>query len=55
MPLKKYFVTEITEDGCLVTYISEVQHEELEVANRSSIWHKTPSGWKLRIHQGTPA
>ena len=28
-------------------YISEVQHEELEVANRSSIWHKTPSGWKL--------
>ena len=55
MPPKKFSVTEITEDVCLITHIGEVQHEELEVADRSSIWHKTPSGWKLRFHQGTPA
>ena len=54
-PLKNFKVTELTSDVFLVTYQSEVQHEDLEISNRSSIWHKTQDGWKLRFHQGTPA
>ena len=55
LPLKNFAVTRMTEDVYLVTYVSEVQHDVLEVANRSSIWHITSTGWKLRFHQGTPA
>jgi len=54
MPLKEFTVHEIDERVVLITYISEVQYDELEVANRSSIWLKTNVGWKLKFHQGTP-
>ena len=54
LPLKEFNVHEIDEKVVLITYISEVQYEELEVGNRSSIWKKTDSGWKLKFHQGTP-
>lgn len=53
-PLKNFNVHSLDENNVLVTYISEVQYEELEKANRSSIWSKTEEGWKLRFHQGTP-
>lgn len=54
LPLKSFEVKKITNDVVLLTYISEVQYEELEVANRSSIWSKTADEWKMRFHQGTP-
>lgn len=53
-PLKNFKVEMIAENVALVTYISEVTYEKVEVGNRSSIWIKTPSGWQLRFHQGTP-
>ena len=53
LPLKDFKIQLITEDVALVTYISEVQYDELEVGNRSSLWLKTPTGWQLQFHQGT--
>ena len=53
-PLKNFKVHPITTDSVLVTYISEVRYEEIEFANRSSIWIKQDGTWKLRFHQGTP-
>ncbi len=53
-PLKNFEVHQITDDVVLVTYVSEVQYEELEVGNRSSLWLRTLDGWKLKFHQGTP-
>lgn len=53
LPLKNFTVHEISEKVFLVTYISEVQYEELEIGNRSSLWKKTEEGWKLKFHQGT--
>lgn len=54
LPLKNFKITALDKNNVLVTYISEVQYEELEKANRCSVWSKTESGWKLRFHQGTP-
>lgn len=53
-PLKNFSITLIDTNVALVTYISEVMYEEMEVANRSSIWLKTPAGWQIKFHQGTP-
>lgn len=55
LPLRDFKIHLITEDVALVTYISEVQYDELEVGNRSSLWLKTPDGWQLQFHQGTVA
>ena len=54
LPLIDFQVNMIDENVYLVTYISKVMYEELEVGNRSSIWSKTATGWKLWFHQGTP-
>jgi hypothetical protein len=54
IPLQNFNVHLLDEKNVLITYQSEVQYEELEKANRSSIWSKTGDGWKLRFHQGTP-
>src|SRR5262245_52650499 len=55
LPLSRFHVRLITEDVALVSYISEVTcGETIERANRSSVWSKQPTGWKLRFHQGTP-
>ncbi len=53
-PLKDFAVHEINDDVVLVTYISEVQYEQIEIGNRSSIWVKRDGEWRLRFHQGTP-
>ena len=53
LPLKDFKIHSITEEVVLVTYISEVQYDELEIGNRSSLWLKTPTGWQLQFHQGT--
>lgn len=44
----------ITEDVALVTYVSEVRHDALDLANRSSLWVRRNDRWQLRFHQGTP-
>lgn len=54
LPLKNFKVHPVSNDVVLVTYISEVYYDGLSVSNRSSLWLKTPEGWKLRFHQGTP-
>jgi hypothetical protein len=46
-------VNEIAQGVGLVTYVSEVLYEELEIGNRSSLWTRSPKGWQLRFHQGT--
>lgn len=53
-PLEQFSVHLITDEVALVTYVSRVQYEVLEVANRSSLWSKKNDGWKLKFHQGTP-
>jgi hypothetical protein len=54
LPLKDFVIHALSSDVVLITYISEVAYETLEVANRSSIWIRTPTGWQLEFHQGTP-
>jgi len=53
LPLKNFKIHPVSDDTVLITYISEVQDETLEIGNRSSLWIKTPTGWQLRFHQGT--
>ncbi len=52
--LEDFQIRQIDKKVFLVTYVSRVMFEELEVANRSSLWLKTEKGWKLQFHQGTP-
>jgi hypothetical protein len=55
LPLPKFAARLIAADVALVTYVSEVKFTDVtERANRSSLWSRYPTGWKLRFHQGTP-
>ncbi len=54
LPLKDFSVHSVDTNVFLVTYISEVMYDKLQIGNRSSLWLKTPAGWRLRFHQGTP-
>jgi hypothetical protein len=48
----------IAEDVALVTYRSVRINPvtgETSAALRSSLWIREPTGWRVRIHQGTPA
>ena len=54
LPLKDFEVHLIQPDVVLVTYISERLVDKLEISNRSSLWVRTPEGWQLKFHQGTP-
>jgi hypothetical protein len=39
----------------LVTYTSETRYpDEIQWADRSTLWAETPEGWQARFHQGTP-
>ena len=44
----------LADDIALLTYVSEVQHQALDLANRTSIWVHRDGRWQLRFHQGTP-
>lgn len=55
LPLKNFQAHWIDCNTTLTTYISEITDDELEIGNRSSIWVKTETGWRLRFHQGTKA
>ena len=55
LPLKDFRARHLSEDIVQITYVSEVEHDGvIQHANRSSIWSRTPEGWTLRFHQGTP-
>lgn len=55
IPLVDFKVRLLDVDIVQLTYISVVNYPEGEQrALRSSIWSRTPSGWQLRFHQGTP-
>lgn len=55
IPLPNFNVQLLAENIPLVTYDSEVRLNGLvERARRSSIWIRSPGGWVLRFHQGTP-
>ncbi|HUB43160.1 MAG TPA: DUF4440 domain-containing protein [Streptosporangiaceae bacterium] len=43
--------TWIAEGVVLVTYVSDDGERR---CNRSSIWRRTPAGWRVYFHQGTP-
>lgn len=51
-----YALTALAEDCALLTYRSAHRSDAGLVlpALRSSIWRRTPAGWQLFYHQGTP-
>jgi hypothetical protein len=54
LPLPKFEVRLIDTNVALVTYISEVCYGKIkELANRSSLWSRYSTGWRIRFHQGT--
>lgn len=54
LPLAAFTVRLVGEGVALVTYVSEVQYERLERANRLSLWVFNGDRWWLMFHQATP-
>jgi hypothetical protein len=55
LPLPDFKARLLSHDVAQVTYNSAVTCDEVVLhARRSSIWSRTPSGWVLRFHHGTP-
>ena len=55
LPLSDFKARLLTQDLAQVTYNSAVTYDGAVLrARRSSIWSRTPNGWVLRFHQGTP-
>ena len=55
LPLPDFKARLLTQDVAQVTYASAVTYDGVVLrARRSSIWARTPRGWVLRFHQGTP-
>lgn len=55
LPLPHLQVRLLDVDTAQLTYDSAVTYNGVqEHAHRSSIWSRTPAGWVLRFHQGTP-
>ena len=55
LPLPNLAIRLVHPDVALVTYETEVAYASgRERARRSSLWTRTPGGWQLRFHQGTP-
>lgn len=52
--LRDFRLSMLADDVALLTYVSEVQHEQLDLANRASVWVWRDGRWQLRFHQGTP-
>ena len=53
LPLPGLRIELLTPDVALVHYVSR-KLDGSGAANRSSVWLRTPDGWRLRFHQGTP-
>ncbi|WP_432331893.1 DUF4440 domain-containing protein [Agrobacterium rosae] len=55
IPLLNFHARQLSPEIVQATYVSEVAYgDDVERANRSSIWSRNGDGWKLRFHQGTP-
>lgn len=55
IPLPNFNVRLLTKDIAQVTYNSEITVDGIvQIGRRSSIWSRSPAGWVLRFHQGTP-
>jgi hypothetical protein len=55
LPLPNLMIRLIDEDTAQITYDSAVTYDGIvEHGHRSSIWSRTPDGWVMRFHQGTP-
>jgi len=55
LPLPDFRARLLHPDVAQVTYNSAVTYDGVvQRARRSSIWSRTPEGWVLRFHQGTP-
>ena len=52
--LRDFQLAMLADDVALMTYVSEVRHGVLDLANRTSIWVRRDGRWQLRFHQGTP-
>jgi hypothetical protein len=53
--LRNLRLVELDENTVLVTYNSVAVFDGVhEHARRSSIWSRSPAGWVMRFHQGTP-
>jgi hypothetical protein len=54
-PLPDFKARLLDQNVAQVTYNSAVTYDGVVLyARRSSIWSRTPNGWVLRFHQGTP-
>jgi hypothetical protein len=55
IPLPGLAIRELDGSTVLVTYNSQADFNGVrEHARRSSIWSRSPTGWVMRFHQGTP-
>lgn len=55
IPLPDFNARLLAKNVVQVTYNSIVTYNNIvEKARRNSIWTKSPQGWILRFHQGTP-
>lgn len=55
LPLQNLKLRLLDVNTVQITYDSEVIYDgSTELAHRSSIWSRTPEGWVMRFHQGTP-
>lgn len=55
LPLPAFKASHLSSTVVQTTYVSELFiNAEIERANRSSIWIKHNTAWRLRFHQGTP-
>jgi hypothetical protein len=56
LPLRDLRIRLLDKNTAQITDISEAESADggRSPARRSSIWFKTPLGWQLRFHQGTP-
>lgn len=55
LPLPHFKVSYLSGTVVQTTYVSElVSGGKVERANRSSIWIKDNTTWRLQFHQGTP-
>jgi len=55
LPLPNLSIRMLGPDTAQVTYFSAVTYDgAVEHGRRSSIWSRTPEGWVMRFHQGTP-
>ena len=54
-PLSDFRARLLDQEVAQVTYNSAVTYDGVvQYSRRSSIWSRSPNGWVLRFHQGTP-